>query len=474
MFQFLKPTEGTVAEGQSNHIDRVVTEGADIVAEQGWDEKYPMLAAGLESEDPKEQYINAYTAILMRNQAAFVQQAARSFGESTVVANLGDIAPRIMDVVRVFAPNTVAHIIANAQPLSQMTGQVIVIKPTYSNTGGGVTAGDEVFKDSTDGFYASEVQNFPLATGDGSTAIFAGTLLPVRVGTVSVKVNAVEVGTDDGSGLITGSSITSGTVDYATGAVTITFTAAPAAGLAITIDYEGNHELSPDGIRELELGLNIIPVVAKPHPLRVTWSVQAQLAAMASIGLDVEDTMAVIAGQHLKVERDRQLIRFISNEAGAVEASLTFDAASVSGLSRREVFDDFAITVTKGENLIFEAAGRGSVAWIIAGLNAAVVIKTMSGFVPAADIIPIGAHVVGTLDGATVIKDPYSPTNEFILGYNGILPGDSGVIIADWIPLYFTATDMDADLRGRKALLSMYDIVVNVSEYYKKGIMQNV
>jgi len=490
MFQFLAGESAN--EQGADYAQTVVTEGQKICEDNSWEEKYPMLAAGLESSDPREQYINGYTAILMRNEAMFVEGAAKRYGESTVSSFLGDIAPRIMDVVRVFAPNTIAHIIANAQPLTAMTGQIVVIKPTFTSTAAGVSAGDEVFKDQTDGTYASEQNTDTVGTGDGSTKTFNKTLtykvrytdFACQTGgqttPVSIKVDGVEVATDDGAGTITGTGIT-GTIDYDTKALSLTWTTAPTAGQVITCEYYANSESDATAIRELQLGLNVIPVVAKSHPLRLSWSVQAQLAATAAIALDVEDTLSVIAGQFLKIERDRQLIRYIGTLAGAVDTDLVFDAVAVSGLSRREKFGDFVITLNQAKREIFTASGRGSVSWIVAGTTAAVVIKSMPGFVPAAAVTPIGAHVVGTVDGVTVIEDPAmvgttgsaAPT-EYLVGYNGILPGDSGVIIADWIPVYFTPTDISPDLQGKKALLSMYDRVANVTTYYKRGRIDNV
>ena len=474
MFQFLKGT--TTEEKAVDFQQSVVTEGQKIFEEQSWGESYPMLGAQLESSDPQEQWKGAYTATLMRNQAMFVEGAAKRYGESFISSKLGDIAPRIMDVVRVFAPNTIAHVIANAQPLSSMTGQVVVVKPQFSDTAAGVTAGDEVFKDQTDGTYASEYTTAALGTGDGSTTSYAATLSVPRESSVAVLVDGVEAAADDGAGNITGTGVT-GTVDYDDGSLSVTWSTAPTAGQVLTVTYNANHEVNGAVIRELELGLNVIPVVAEPHPLRLRWSVMAALAATAAINLDVEDTTTVIAGQFLKIERDRQLLNYIANLAGAVQSALTFNAVAVTGISRRDVFNDFVITLAKAENVIFTAAGRGSVNWISCGTNAAVVIKSMAGFVPAASVVPIGAHVIGSIDGITVIKDPYMTANsssDFLVGYNGILPGDSGVIIADWIPVYFTPTEETSDLEGKKALLSMYDVIHNVGEYYARGTIQNI
>ena len=94
--------------------------------------------------------------------------------------------------------------------------------------------------------FASEfVSGEALGTGDGSSSqTVSGSLVesPVGTFTCSVYVDGVKVAEDNGRGVISaveGSGYTSiaGTIDYDTGAYEIVFTAAPAIGLAITIDY---------------------------------------------------------------------------------------------------------------------------------------------------------------------------------------------------------------------------------------------
>ena len=84
LFQFLVNEDDSAATVQQDYVSSVITEGAEICEAQSWGEKYPRLVAGLESNDQQEAYRNAYTAIMMRNQAQFISRAARRYGESTV------------------------------------------------------------------------------------------------------------------------------------------------------------------------------------------------------------------------------------------------------------------------------------------------------------------------------------------------------------------------------------------------------
>lgn len=78
-----------------------------------------------------------------------------------------------------------------------------------------------------------------IETPDGIVLTFtlAGTAQIAR-GSVTVNgSNPVVTGTDDGMGVITGTGITSGTVDYTTGALSVTFTVAPVALSTVTFTY---------------------------------------------------------------------------------------------------------------------------------------------------------------------------------------------------------------------------------------------
>ena len=457
-------------------------------------ERYPGLGTLLESPEMKDNQIAASTLRVIKNQEEFMENAKKAWGESTVVSNLGDLAPRIVDIVRVAYPNSIAHLIASVQPLDRLTGQILVVKPKFASTDAGVTSGDEIFANQTDGTYASTLKGISVGTSDGSTTTYSNnttgvtdaTLKSGQAGAVKLLHDGIVVAEDDGAGLFaeagsiaSGLDLTSSAVDYANDDIDLVYTTAPVSGTVITlqasIDVEAGAMNDNNYLREIDLGITVIPVVAKEHPLRLRWSEQARLVAMASAGIDVDDTVTNTAGMFLKVEKDRVVINEIRQAAGAYNATIAFDAGNApSGVTNREYFADFIITLGKGENVIFSATGRGEVTWIIAGTDCATLISSLPGFVPEANIVPIGAHVIGRLGNKIVIKDPALPQTEYIIGFNGVLVGDTGVVIADWIPVYFTPTLVTSDLKGSKAMLSMYDTVVNEQSYYVRGQITNV
>ncbi|HME37171.1 MAG TPA: hypothetical protein VKF84_18210 [Candidatus Sulfotelmatobacter sp.] len=79
----------------------------------------------------------------------------------------------------------------------------------------------------------------PVGTGDGATTVFTFALknIPIERGTVEIVVAGSTAATDNGSGVISGGTV-SGTIDYDGGAVSLTFAAAPALGTPIAVIHE--------------------------------------------------------------------------------------------------------------------------------------------------------------------------------------------------------------------------------------------
>lgn len=379
----------------------------------------------------------------------------------------------------IFYPNQVAHLLTDIQPLTQQTGQIFIIKPKYSQTAGGVTKGQEVFKNMSDGTYASEKMTVTLGTGNGALTNFVGSLqAPVkRDGTVIIKRAGNKVASDNGVGAIVGTdgaATITGTINYDTGALVVTWSAAPASG-AVTVEFLADSEINVSLIRELEIALDMVPVRAQEHPLKVKWSITAQLAAQAHLGIDIGDTLTDLAAQFVRVERDKLVIDAISNSAVA-DTVLDYNAAQNNNIPKWQTYQEIELKLNAGESNIQTANGnRGGVSWIVGGQNACNIWRTVRGFQADTPKNPIGAHKIGTLrDGdVDVIKAPFLDTNKYVIGFKGYMPGDSAMILAEWIPMYFTPVFNSPNLQGERGLMSLYDLFINNSAYYRSGTITN-
>lgn len=89
-----------------------------------------------------------------------------------------------------------------------------------------------------------------IGTGDGSTELFSGTLGGSKFVPSSIMVTAgLVTGTDNGSGVIsdTGTALT-GTINYTSGSISLSFSSAPAVGTAVLVVYNHKaHDLAYTG-----------------------------------------------------------------------------------------------------------------------------------------------------------------------------------------------------------------------------------
>lgn len=454
---------------------RLVENALDM--NRGWKDKYKHLMLNLESAQPKVAGVARATVIAMHNQLQYMESIkGKGLAEATFSQNLGALVPKVIDLVRIFYPNLVSQYLFDIQPLDRQNGEVFTIKPQYSNTAAGVVAGQQVFMNPTDGTYASEDVALALGTGDGSTTSYSGAFatLPVRPGTAVIRVaGTAQVALDDGKGNLVGVGIT-GTINYQTGAVNVTYGTAPVSGAAITGVGRYDSEQAPDNIRGLEIQLNTIPVQAKPHPLRVRWSELASLAASAHLDLDIPDVMANLAASFIKQERDVYGINHILANA-TPDVNLNFDATPQPGYSKLAKYAEIGLKLNYAESLIQRTMGRGGISWILAGTNAADLLRNANDFVPEPVVAPIGPHLIGTLRDGTVqvIKNPFMDADTYVVGFKGYVLGDAPTILAEWIPLYASPVFQAPDLNNYQGLMSLYALVDNNVKYYVKGVISN-
>lgn len=108
---------------------------------------------------------------------------------------------------------------------------------------GTLTDATGVYGSYVDSLNYTTVSGEVLGTGDGATVTFSGTLAFKGSGArrtcfaISVT-DGTETFTDDYNGVLTGSAGGTGTINYATGAISVTFNAAVANSQNVTVDYQ--------------------------------------------------------------------------------------------------------------------------------------------------------------------------------------------------------------------------------------------
>jgi hypothetical protein len=328
---------------------QIITEAGQLYESMSYQgqpltQRWPKLFEDFESPNEEQNWRAALTMYAVENTRRLHENHIRLYGEAVVQASLGALNPRVLDVVRIFYPNQIAPDLVDIQPLNGQNGQIFTMKPRYGGpTAGvpGVTVGNQMFIPSTyptNSNYAAEGAFQNIGTGTGAIATFTGNLVPtpVRPNSVSVtNVGSTVVAADDGNGNLTGTGISSGTINYATGAISVTYSSNPASGV-ITAAWQYSSESGENNIRTVEFDLSLTPVTAKIHPLQYKYSVAAGLAASAHLAIDVQDVLVNTAATYLKIERDNNIVNLITSNANA-DTTLNFNCDMTGKNVRQEV-----------------------------------------------------------------------------------------------------------------------------------------
>ena len=511
--------EGLVAKARSQKINEGLAHAAKALHESSLGRRCPNLVKMLESEDRDARYQAATMVQLMENTAEYVlnQDHIQLFTEAEAPASttavsllspgVASLTPRVVDIVNVFYPQMVANYIADIQALDRQSGQIFVIKTRYSqDQGEGATevkAGDIVFEKPTDGNYSSEMMSWEakeIGTGtitlDARTDLAADATVKIRAGSFIVRIEGKEVARDYGNGAADTEGVNdgkynvfgrgvSGWINAQNGAAEIVFDTtiyaeAIADGEMVSFEASYDTETDVDLIRKIQFDIPNQPILAKEHPLMSSYSVAAGLVMNAHLAIDTDELIANQLAGTIRWERDLALIKLLNDSARA-EASLTFDCAgNGENLTLQQRYSSYTTVISSARGLIQERAGRGTVEWMVVSATEGLpVVEQIEGFKAAPESKkPIGPYLAGTLRDGTisVIAVPYTatlPADQVIFGFKGFQLGDSSVVLAEWVPLYFTPTFQAPNLKNHRGALSFYDLFLNKPEYMVKGAIAN-
>ena len=505
-------------KARSERVNAGVAHAAQVLHESSLGRRCPNLLKGIESESAEAKYQAATLVQLMENTAEYVQKMdginllteADAYGNAATNAvsllspGVTSLTPKVVDIVNVFYPQMCGQYIADIQALDRQSGQIFTIKTRYSQKAAGVEAGDIVFEEPTDGTYTSEYVGYKPATmneegvvnAEPSSDLPADASVKVRAGSFIVRVAGKEVARDYGNGSakvdgvnnskygIFGRGV-SGELDAQTGKATVKFDKemfadAIIAKAAVSFEAAVDTETDVDLIRKIQFDIPNTPILAKEHPLMSSYSVAASLVMNAHLAIDTDELIANQIAGTIRWERDLLLIKAVS-DAAAINPFLNFDCAgNGENLTLQQRYSAFTTHVSAARGIIQETAGRGTVEFIICSAKEGLtVIEQMEDFKAAPESKkPIGPYLAGTLREGTinVIAVPYTKTlaaDEVIFGFKGFQLGDSAIILAEWVPLYFTPTFQAPNLKNHKGALSFYDLFINKPEYLVKGYLKN-
>jgi len=365
---------------------------------------------------------------------------------------IGDmgVVPRIAhDVITVAYGSSIMPLICTVQPVEEEQGLVYYKDVKFLNTRGNITAGED-FISPLSGInvqptgYAAATQTVNLGTGTGSTTTFTITsgnfpaaLKPIRPRTVSVVAGAIS-GVDDGANAIIGVGIV-GTIDYITGAISVTFASAPTLATSVDVTFDQEIEAATD-ITQVNYEFVSKTIRAKVYALKGTIGLLKSYALRKRFGTVAEDEIAIDLTNALNEELSGDLIKkLLANAQGNTDWNKHPD----TGVSYFEHKQSFKDAIAETEGVLVSNAKRGTISYMIAGITGCAVMQTLPGFVKLYDGNSIsGAHLYGTLDGTPVIRVPLASTlasTKIVAGFKGLSAFEAAACYAPYMPLTVTS-----------------------------------
>lgn len=418
-------------------------------------------------------YRQATTAILLENTSSYLDRAAMmngSMNEATQPADVGYFKKYAINLLSAAIPNLIAPEIVSMQPMLSRVGEMRYLKVLYGSNKGSVKAGDTMFSMFHGGngetAYSSDEVDTEYVTASGSTISGSLAWLPVVPGSVKLVIGTKEY-TDDGAGNITGSGITSGTIDYNSGAFSITLASEPSASEDIYFNYRYNNMDVPVQAPEVTLKIEVAPIIAKSRKLKTIYAFDAAFDMSKDYGMQINNELVTYTASQIKHEIDGEIMGDLLRIASATP--VTWDATPRDGISLRDHNESFYNKVVEAGNNIFDATKLANGSYIIVGMDAANIVETLPRFRSSGVIKPTGPHLVGYLGSMPVYKNPFYPADTFLVGWKGNGMFEAGYLYCPYMPIMTTQLIMDADFQGQRGFATSYGKKPVNSKMFCKG-----
>lgn len=412
--------------------------------------------------------------------AIMLENCRARFGrldEVTRTTNLGTFDKWIFPVIANMAENDIIDQLVALQPMAGPVSQIVYMDIVTGKRKGRTPAGAPMWRalqgavdrdDDADELVSGEV----LANTISSNALASTTLewTPIRPGTVQVTVGSVTTG-DDGNGAITASGgVTGGTINYVTGALTLTTSGiADATEVSVTYAYNSEGNLN---IQNYDMKLSSTPVTAKVLKLKATWSEEADQNLQAMYNIKAESVLLNALTNALTYQKHRQVVFDLRARADA--GFVAWDAVAPSGVNYQTHKFSIIDAFETASNFIYGGTNMVCGNWVLCGLQAATVITTLPQFVAKNNRTQMqGVTYLGDLGNKKIFADPHFPVNEFLVGHKGDQFLTTGYVLAEYQKLYTTQDVILPDFVHQRGFATSFAKKVVNSKFYCRGLIQN-
>lgn len=404
----------------------------------------------------KDRQFNLYDAYTLGQQFENWNMYSQylSKNESATAAQLGTLPTLAIDIIAAAYGASVAPFLASIQTLEDEQGLVYFKNVISQTTRGGITKG-ETLVDAKKGFQADEsnfgselIKDEVLGTTTAATTqTFTSAKKPIRKNAPS-SIKIVDLGgagidwtgTFDINGNLLSPQMMTGSINFDTGAISLTFSAAPATGKTIKLTYREDFEqtdvpevqsaLTTDFVRTDVWALKQLTSAFKSFQMQKRFGVMAD-----------EDAINDLVGLFADIESRNVIgaLKDLATAQSAVNGAITFDATVPTGVAEVDHRQSFKYKLGLADSYINRAAGRGSANRLVAGHKACEYIRALDGFTPVQTGVGLGAHLFGYLDGLPVIRAWYVDTASVIASYlNPTTPWEAPVVLGTYMPIFVT------------------------------------
>ena len=356
-------------------------------------------------------------------QDAFVKQLQRNsrrMGQSiTAATNTSNIMarPDFLELLPLFVQKLLVLDVFGSVAMRSRQQLIPYFKVKAENTKGETARGTIlsspfVNRQGVDpNFTGRMVQNEVVSAGTEITAAGALVYTPVLPGSVVVKAiasGAVTPYTDGGDGILydaTGAQ--GGTIDYATGTVTLSSAPAPTDGNAIKASYQYDNEtVGPDEygqygakMGKVELQLDEINLIAQAHELACYWSIYSAFAAQEEYGANIGDIAKEAAIAEITAEINSAAFALLAQTAKP-KPQFNWDASPVltGSVVPSDYLNMFKLKLSQAANSVYQATRLAVPNRLVVGTNASAYIKMIDGFIADTATDNVGPYHLGTLD----------------------------------------------------------------------------
>lgn len=456
----------------------------------------------------KDPVLRAHTAIMLENakrwlatqcggKRALTRDGRWLIDEATRSALVGGFSDHLFPIIRAgFATNPVNEIIS-VQPTPRRTATIMYWNWIIGKTKGSYIQGQRLFdantgKQSSGYNFSNEVIDSEAITAlGGANATNSGVLAyhdggGVRPATVRIVATLTTAGAgivfvDNGQGafLSAGATVGASSIDYVTGAWSITvtgdtFTTATTNTSTYRWDSEGS-----SSVPEVDIQIITSTAETERRVLRINYSQESVQDIMAEMGVSLEPQLVTGCAEQMNDEISRQIIAEIFRVA---PVNSTFNKTGPVEYSQQEHFRDISLNLNAASNNIQFRTRKGYANWAIADEQASNILESLPAgmFVAAARPANVqGLHFIGTLlnkyrvyKDLRIINEPgAASTGNLLLGFKGTQFFEAGFVWAPYQLMYTTDTLRTADFMNQKGMASRYATkMVNQDMYVRVTI----